>query len=433
MPETTIRKFGLCKKIRFLLFNGRQSSSVEQLSRDFGEYPPQPLTGKITDYTFDILHPRNKISNAIYANYAAFKMLISEAKNNSEEFKVLKKEMQGVARKGIRDLKTPLAMFTQESKNLLKAAINNKKYHYLPGYILIVALGILFILALYITIITSLLFIAPPYFIYRVGKSMAPKESTMGHFMSQESLSNQIVVFRKANDSDFEATVSHEHLHFLQYKTRGSSFDKLDIVGSAEHLFSPDALNEFSQDPEHKQHFNYLANPAEVEARLHEVMIAFYHANQRLPANAAEFIEAMMACSKIIQGTILKHLTRALDSIDDTGNGEKLPLLLNHSELQFFVLKKLLDAIQEYKESPDECNLFFGTEKISQRDPSALKDLEYIIIYLCVTDVQYIFEVLPNFYANLVEYYGDIETSNRIRQEVPKTEFYYQLYPENAA
>lgn len=399
---------------------------------DFGEYPPRPLTAKTTNYTFDILHPRNRISNAIYATYATFKTFKSEIKNNSEEFKILKKELRDVLCKNVQGLKEPLHTFIKDSKDSFQTATANKKYHYLPGYAVMAVLSILIILVFYLTAAVAAFFIVPPYFIYKTTKSILPEKNTMGHFMSQESLSNQIVIFRKANDSDFEATISHEHIHFLQYKIWNHNSAKPDIVDSVKHLFSPDALNEFSQDPEHKKQFNYIANQAEVEARLHEVMIAVYHANQQLPDNATEFIEAMMSCSVVIKGKILKHLSETLDSIENTGNAENIPHLLNYSELQFSIFKKFIEAIQEIKNSPNGSNPFFETEKLSQREPSALEDLEYIVIYLCETDLQYIFEVLPNLYANLVEYYGDIETSNRIRQEVPKTEFYYQLYPENA-
>lgn len=165
------------------------------------------------------------------------------------------------------------------------------------------------------------------------------------------------------------------------------------------------------------------------------MLVAYYLHNKSMPSNAYEFIEALILSSDGIKNILAMHLSKDLDKLLDHIKNETFTSEMKEEFNAATSKSELLRTFSKYysnkQNNLDEENIFSDKTKIKQRDPYAEKDLYYLATYICDTNPSFIFEVLPVLYANLLSYYGDEELSNKIKDEVPKSKYYHQLYPES--
>ncbi|WP_312164398.1 hypothetical protein [Massilia timonae] len=168
----------------------------------------------------------------------------------------------------------------------------------------------------------------------------------------------QITLLGRASRKTGQAVeiLAHEHLHLLQQRsTVEGNKDPRDL-----HLILKE---KWIKDRE----VVYLFDRHEVEARLHELVLSYYRARAALPVSLDEFYEMLADWEEI--GTYLVHtLAEAGMQMEGTGN-------------TFKPRSKL-----------------FGTQLGAVL--SGLKDSE--------ATKQFVSEVLPVMYGNLLCYYGDV-------------------------
>lgn len=215
---------------------------------------------------------------------------------------------------------------------------------------------------------------------------MAPKGmNSMGYFSPIRKDEYEIVIkvmsVAKAG-LDVTSMISHEHIHLLQHKDD-------HIVAASRSAVLPDCqlFTETARANKILPHLKYILERNEVEARLHELVVSFYRVHKSLPLNAPSFL-ALLAASK---------------------------------ELGWLVSKTLSVA-----------KVDFGLvlAEFVERDKMQARDLEMVLINMHEElALRFITEVLPVMYGNLLKYYGDDAVSCKFLAQIPRPNFYDELYP----
>ncbi|MDZ4129311.1 MAG: hypothetical protein U1E02_34830 [Hydrogenophaga sp.] len=218
----------------------------------------------------------------------------------------------------------------------------------------------------------------------RLTRTSKQQVNSLGYFAPIRKEEYEIVVkVRRIAQSGLETAslISHEHIHLLQHKKRHITAHSRGVSWPDDQLFT-----ETARASEILPHLKYILERNEVEARLHGLVVSFYRTHKNLPLSAASFL-ALLAASK------------------------------QHGWL---VSETLIEA-----------NVDFGPvlAEVVERDNMAAKDLEMVLLSLPDHLIlKFITEVLPVMYGNLLKYYGDDVVSHKFLSQIPRPNFYDQLY-----
>lgn len=171
-------------------------------------------------------------------------------------------------------------------------------------------------------------------------------------------------------------TISHEHIHLLQYR---------DLERHSRDAKSPETL--LSPGGSAKPYLRYLLQKMEVEARLHETVLAYYRYSHRLPLTVPKFLGVLAGNPEF---------------------GELVSLTLQNSGASFD------REIEPYVERAGACT----------------GDLHAILVYIATEELtcKFITEVLTIMYGNMLRYYGDELTSQSYLKNIERPNFYDELY-----
>lgn len=323
------------------LYSIEYKSSHRQLQDDFGEFPPTPLHCEKLSGSFSI--QRASRLGEFYIQFLILQKLINISE---EDFKNLPIEISdGRSFNQIASLKDTIKMLSFGLKWMEHIWI---------------FLGIFWTLSR--SSIQKL-------------KSKSTKKFN-GYFNPLIGTGSQIVINSRFHvKKDDAPTVSHEHLHVLQFRNPSNHFQKAQL---------PDDF--FYEEYRSDSQLIYLMKKNEVEARLHEVILSFYRAHRHLPVTVSGFLGLIGAC---------EHCGNEVSSI-----------------------------FKIYKKS------FHQYEKYPARDPGPIEQLEDIFISIGNFDIlfKFITEVLPVMYGNLLKYYGSDEYSKNYMAEIERPNFYDELY-----
>ena len=178
------------------------------------------------------------------------------------------------------------------------------------------------------------------------------------------------------NSGDVESIISHEHIHFRQY----IKSDKcLKNIKNMAEMMPIEDLND--------KHLFYLFSNIEIEARLHEVILSYYRVKGELPLTIDGFIE----------------------------------LLAGSTHFGWLVIDSLATRGIEIKQEITE---------YTERGALFAKDLLIIIGVIKDWDLRYKFisEILPVMYGNLLQHYGDKESSLTFMKQIERPNLFDQLY-----
>ena len=216
-------------------------------------------------------------------------------------------------------------------------------------------------------------------FITAIIRNYNKQKNILGYFSDQLGSRRCTVLLnmkRGIRLKNYQHTVSHEHIHILQYdyviKNEG-------LKGLSCHL--PPDLSKVIDDDRFIKSLNYLMGRFELEVRLHELVCAFYAENNTLPTNREEFMSVVASSPMISQ---------EFDS--------------------FMKIKRFED-------------IFMKNEKT---------DLEFYMIFSSIEEskhLRFINEVLYRLYGNLLNYYRMDELAKKVsEQQLVGPTMYEQMY-----
>jgi hypothetical protein len=194
-------------------------------------------------------------------------------------------------------------------------------------------------------------------------------------FNNESSILIRTARFKGKTD---ESVISHEHIHLLQHRhlenhSRNIKSQKKQL--SEEYAAEPFCLYLFEKD--------------EVEARLHEVILSYYRTHLLLPLTVQTFLGALNTSS---QFNWLIHELLNSHGVDFEKN------IGGYSDRDAMLTEQLLFTFQWLK--TDELRVKFLTE------------------------------VLTVMYGNLLRYYGDDASSHAFLSQIPRPNYYDELYGE---
>lgn len=352
-----------------------ESNNIEQLEKDFGNYPPYPLKSTIVKNSFNIIH-LNRISIRLYKLKYILNAITKDEKklknNNSIEIK---------------------KFYNKEVKphiEELQLSFNNTKKEFKKSNTLFK-----FLLLLILTAISPALILILSIYAFFILKKLIPSlisnsknKKALGFYVHEAGLDSEInlnIKLIKKSKADLENVVSHEHVHLLQNQNR----PKGDLI-EEENIFLSNAeilLRDISDS-----HASYLLGRNECEARLHELMLSFYRKNKILPTTYNEFLGALLYCETLCV---------------------------------FF--KKVFINENSKEEYP-------RYEQFKIRDESTTDDFIDIIIGIkddLLVKERFAKEVLPVMYSSLLLYYGDATASQKMLESIPNTAMYDHLYSQS--
>lgn len=205
------------------------------------------------------------------------------------------------------------------------------------------------------------------------------KRFTSGGYFSPSFIGGDEIVIMPNNMKKIkmrvDSAITHEHIHMLQ--SRFSDTKKTDI------------------DPKYvKEKFrkggaaNYYLKAIEVEARLHELVISHYRANKTIPKTLNEFFNFLSSGNEIG-----RHIYNCLSKSKVYQSVEFMP----------------------YK----------------TREEMMANQIEYCMALIDPKEnnqIKFLSEVLPVMYGNLLKYYGDSNASEQFLKDIPRPNFYDELY-----
>lgn len=211
-------------------------------------------------------------------------------------------------------------------------------------------------------------------------KAERTRKSGLGYFLPITSHDRQVTLLAGArrNAELANAVIAHEHLHFLQHQVamnRSKGVASLPLILAEQH-----AKNAFVL---------YLLEPMEVEARLHELILSFYRARQSLPQTVDEFLCLLADWEEF--GQYLTVMTGSA-GLAMRGTGSVFSL--------------------RSKDLGEQLGMVMGFFKNAE------------------TTKQFVAEVLPVMYGNLLGYYGDAPASTRFLAQIARPNLYDALYKQ---
>ncbi len=248
--------------LRYFYYEESRSSKC-QLDKDFGCFPPSPISAKKFGSEFVVVKIRGL--GRIYPYILNVKRLwrtkdISEV---PEAYHECWKQLLSVKDE-----------FT-DVRNKLTSMTNT-----IGGKILLV---------IFLIIVTPI--IIPMIFwkfLLFVIKNYHINEKSGGYFIPLFTDENRIMINNsRFKNMDVEVVVTHEHIHMLQHMNKEVSCKNSKC---AEILLADEWRND--------NILLYILEKKELEARLHEIVISYYRNNHRLPVTTEGFIELLASSTQ---------------------------------------------------------------------------------------------------------------------------------------
>lgn len=416
------------------LFKTRTDHSIKLLSSDFGHFPPKPLDCNLPEeLKVDVLYVNGWFNKLLYTVYFLWSSMRVAAKNDPVVIQSLVD-----TRGSLIEFKQSFCEFYADKKAELSLFLTSFKGSFVAFKALLEICIFPALLLLVLSIAAGMLLV-PIYKIVRAVfgslKRFYPKQSVSGQHCIEPNMPSEIVIFDlpdKSVNFEQQATISHEHIHYLQRVfydhnnyfplERKSDFYYIDIL-----LENCDEkiAKKIRDDLGLKDYLNYLFGKEEVEARIHEVLLSYYRYACVIPCSAHDFLTLLIDSSKKVQEVILADLKRSVeDEVAFTANDleqvEKAVEASGKSALhQYLWLKCFKEKFEIESESSE------GSKSYQQRSAYALDDL---VLMFKVAGVDFIANVMPLLYANLLSYYGDNTLSEKVRAEVNDIGLYERMY-----
>lgn len=191
----------------------------------------------------------------------------------------------------------------------------------------------------------------------------------------------------KLEPKSTKAIISHEHIHFRQFldSVYRKENKRKGMIVNGNHLF--DDKNELYEKLK-----NYWFSEAEVEARLHELVIFYYRKHHKLPLSIEEFVKVVFFSSCVQNSEFSGH---------------------DRPSLKKWIRKNKKEGRMCNFRSIEICvEIMMMCESIKSQEAA----------------IKYVYEVLPIFYSRLLRYYGDIDASQMISENIIRPNFYDQIY-----
>ncbi len=368
---------------RFLLKHYKivPETSESQLKKDFNIFPPNPLVCNAGAIPFKIV----SVSwlGAMLNHLVFFEKIV---RNDKEYYDFPGSLLMDDVAQKIRQAKNSLAH--------AKSQIFGEAYRSL-GYFKKI------LIVLVITVLTPFLVLAlmfksgPNLFgavrnlFSAVRNSYNAQRGNAGCFRPVIKLDYEIIVHpdraSKKGDEFLSSVISHEHIHLLQHlnKTHKSSNElfkkRLVDADFILELFSPDI----------PQIFLYLLDQVEMEARLHELVLSYYRAYKCLPLTVDGFLSLLNGC-KEWRGEIADVIRSICDSSSSGSLGKSYSI----------------------------------------RAKLPVNEIGGVFIFIKTPELKsnFIREVLPVMYGNLISYYGDINASKAFLNQIQRPNLFDRLY-----
>ncbi|UUZ46652.1 hypothetical protein LP420_22370 [Massilia sp. B-10] len=217
---------------------------------------------------------------------------------------------------------------------------------------------------------------------HRASTYLQKPKARMGLVLPLTRDDRQITLFGKTNRNPAlrNEVLAHEHVHFLQNRQDSNRSKKLHNP----HQILP---AERAED----QFVLYLLECAEVEARLHELVLSYYRSKCVLPQTLGEFLGMLADWDEM--GAYLVQMTADV--------GLTMPSSGKPFAMRSTMFSGQLAAVL-----------------------GILKDPEMTKRFVC--------EVLPVMYANLLHYYGDASASAKFAAQYARPNLYDALYRAGA-
>ena len=342
--------------------------SVAQLREDFTLYPPVPLNAEGVSHEFDVC--------VVSPHFFGIKALLSTLRLANKEDRSVPPGAPPELLRIIKEVDQSVSDCRRSFEGLSVA----KKALFI---VLIVLLSPLIIVLIAFMVLKT---------IVKARKTLRNVQAFMNPADARSGKRSQIVVssslVREAPDSLYPI-VSHEHIHLLQLLSRSREGAKRASSSPSVHkrglLLSEKAVTEVFIS-------EYLFNEKEVEARLHELVLCYYRTHGSLPVTVSSMAEM-----------VLQNLDVSLPWIYDSDLGES----------KGKVLRKKLKRYGCSTRSKEIDRHFYLMS-------SAIKDLR--------TANRYLYEILPILYCRLLRYYGGVKESEELLSQIPRPNFYDQLY-----
>lgn len=367
--------------------------SRQQLEKDFTEFPPKPLTSdNVENSSLSIIAPRFFFRNLylLLSLFVTGRGLLNEGLSDQsavgyddDRVKTSLRKLLSMHRAAKLEMREGWKRYAESVRK--SEPFNSRFWLVKYGYVFFVALLLLFVIPFLFILLTGKMVFSAIKGMRKISKQMS---ATAGYSLNFKGKSNEIVVhkplFGKTTSLSINAIISHEHLHILQSKVSAKHF-----FSRRRHESKHRILSFINPNKEYTEHVLYLLYRDEVEARLHEVVLAMYRRIRELPLDRKTFIFRLMQCRQL-------HPLFVDTSIADPNK------LLSKSSLEPFDL----------------------------RDNYAANDLLDMTHALSYTgnDARFVMEVLPMMYANLLMIYGDEEASQEFHSSIPGPNLYHRMY-----
>lgn len=355
----------------------KQFSSADQLTQDFGTFPPVPLqaTDALSRISVNVVLIRRlqKIVLPLktsYAIYSAFR---------SDDWTGIDIQSAAAIKPTLIAARTNFENVKAELKDQAKGTINGSSLDKVKSTIALLANLIL--IGLFLPF--ALVYLG--FSIIKTSRRVA--NSLLGFYIGIGNLQNNLYINPKtliaSQKYTKEGVISHEHIHMLQ-RIRS------DIIGQTDTgLIGPIVKDNVLSEKYRKNPLVlYFIDRRETEARLHELVLSYYRAKKALPLTYSGFISL------------------------------------------FFTFQLIANVVRTRHPSVYESLEINDIEYVSPRNEQPMEELAFLLTTLKdeQTVLEYITEVLPVMYANLFHYYGDTGTSKRFLDTVPSTRMFSELY-----
>lgn len=200
------------------------------------------------------------------------------------------------------------------------------------------------------------------------------------------------------DNADVNQVLSHENIHILQFKNGDLEIDKrildIDRVNSYCDLYS-------NAKVKHQAIVKYLLSKIEIEARVHELVSAFYVETQHFPQTRKEFLVCLL-----YSNDILKDLSQNIQCY--------------HSDST-----KLLDLLVEIKNEAADMKIS------SPIRVSTHATVDFTCILNIINNSDELFNFinfeLPTYYSNILKLYGSNSANSKLQNEIEQERKQYDL------
>lgn len=212
------------------------------------------------------------------------------------------------------------------------------------------------------------------------------------------------------NVDDINKTISHENIHILQGHHGDLDMDKrlMDIERVDNYC-----KHYCSCHPEQQHLIRYYFGKAEIEARVHELVSAFYISTRQFPLSRKEFLVCLLYSNDMLH---------YLD-----GKDQKLELfsLRSRKKLCRSNTKNMLDLLAEIKKHANAMSIY------SPITISTHVTVEFWVILNTIIEPDELFNFisfeLPSYYCNVLKLYGSKSASSKLQNEINKERELYKL------